>query len=68
MRRKWRNIVKSAPAKLSSVVLDFVYGEPLPQPEVVEGDTETAWQRWLDAVSDADAGADFEPTRPMAMH
>jgi len=53
---------------VSTVLLDFVFGEPLPQPEVVEDDTEKAWQEWLDAIADQQAGATFEDTRPMRMH
>jgi hypothetical protein len=33
------------------VLLDFVFGEPIPQPEVVTQDTEQAWQAWLDAMT-----------------
>ena len=60
--------------KVSNVLLDFIFGEPIPQPEVIEQDTEKAWQAWLDAIvardaaSDKDAGGDaFMRTVPMPL-
>lgn len=60
--------------KVSNVLLDFIFGEPIPQPEVIEQDTEKAWQAWLDAVTTGDATSDmdrneeaFERTVPMSM-
>ncbi len=60
--------------KVSNVLLDFIFGEPIPQPEVIEQDTEKAWQAWLDAITARDAASDkdrdddvFERTVPMAM-
>ena len=60
--------------KVSNVLLDFIFGEPIPQPEVIEQDTEKAWQAWLDVISARDAASDkgrgddvFERTVPMAM-
>lgn len=56
--------------RVSTVLLDFVFGEPIPQPVVIEQDTERAWQEWLDATTERDAqhhNDDFAPTMPM-MH
>ncbi len=60
--------------KVSNVLLDFIFGEPIPQPEVIEQDTEKAWQAWLDAIRNRDAARDkgqdddaFERTVPMSM-
>lgn len=57
--------------KVSNVLLDFVFGEPIPQPEVVTQDTEQAWQAWLDAMTAyADEKEDkdgFARTMPMLM-
>jgi len=52
---------------ISTVLLDFVFGEPLPQPVVIEEDTAEAWQKWLNAVSDLECVVEFEPTKPMPM-
>lgn len=52
---------------VSTVLLDFVFGEPLPQPEVIEQDTEKAWLEWLDAIADQESMAEFADTRPMRM-
>lgn len=57
--------------RVSTVLLDFVFGEPIPQPVVIEQDTEQAWQEWLDAITERDAQHDkdsFERTVPMLMH
>lgn len=60
--------------KVSNVLLDFVFGEPLAQPEVVAQDTEQAWQAWLDAMAACETetetvGKDgFARTMPMLMH
>ena len=56
--------------KVSTVLLDFVFGEPIPQPVVIEQDTEQAWQEWLDAMSERDIELNkdsFARTVPMAM-
>lgn len=60
--------------KVSNVLLDFIFGEPIPQPEVIEQDTEKAWQAWLDAVTARDATVDrdrddeaFARTVPMSI-
>lgn len=60
--------------KVSNVLLDFIFGEPIPQPEVIEQDTEQAWQAWLAAMIARDAaskkeGVDepFERTVPMSL-
>jgi len=60
-------IAPSPPASrgASAVLLDFVFGDPLPQPDVVEHDSEQAWQDWLDAKARQDGGKEFEDTRPM---
>ena len=47
--------------KVSDVLLDFIFGEPIPQPEVIEQDTEKAWQAWLDAIVARDAVNDKDP-------
>ena len=54
--------------KVSTVLLDFVFGEPLPVPEVIEDDTASAWQTWPYAVANRDASQEFETTRPMVVH
>ncbi len=54
--------------KVSTVLLDFVYGEPLPAPEMVEDNAPGAWQQWLDAVARQESVPEFEPTRPMLVH
>ena len=60
--------------KVSNVLLDFIFGEPIPQPEVIEQDTEQAWQAWLDAMIARDAVSEkarvddtFERTVPMSL-
>ncbi|HQX61457.1 MAG: hypothetical protein KBF63_15270 [Rhodoferax sp.] len=56
--------------KVSTVLLDFVFGEPIPQPVVIEQDTEQAWQEWLDAMTERDIELNkdsFARTVPMAM-
>jgi len=60
--------------RVSNVLIDFIFGEPNAQPEVIEEDTETAWQAWLDAMTARDAAGDdgrddngFEGTRPMSL-
>ncbi len=52
--------------KVSTVLLDFVFGEPLP--EVIGDDTASAWQTWLGAVANRDVSQEFETTRPMVLH
>jgi hypothetical protein len=52
---------------VSAVLLDFVFGEPLPQPEVVEQDSEQAWQEWLDAKARQEDVIEFEDTHPMGL-
>jgi hypothetical protein len=51
MRMNVREIMSEKARKVSNVLLDFVFGEPIPQPEVVTQDTEQAWQAWLDAMT-----------------
>lgn len=56
--------------KVSTVLLDFIFGEPIAQPEVIEQDTEQAWQAWLDAIANrgrAQVDEKFESTVPMAL-
>ena len=56
--------------KVSTVLLYFVFGEPIPQPVVIEQDTEQAWQEWLDAMTERDIELNkdsFARTVPMAM-
>ena len=67
MQLKWRNRMKKSPRNVSTVLLDLVFGEPLPVPEVVVDDSAEAWQRWLNAVADQEAQVEFEPTRPQAL-
>jgi len=64
MQLKWRERVQSTPRNVSAVLLDFVFGDPLPVPEVVVEDSAEAWQRWLNAVADQEAIVEFEPTQP----
>jgi len=65
---KWRKKMQTPSRKVSTVLLDFVFGEPLPVPEVIEDDTASAWQNWLDAVARQETSLDFEPTMPMVLH
>ncbi len=78
MRNKHPSAQEPKARDVSSVLLDFIFGEPMPQPEVSEHDDEKAWQAWLDAkaAQDADdafedtehdAGAQFEDTKPDAL-
>ena len=48
----------------SGMLPDFVTGDRLPQPEVIERDSAEAWQQWLDAVAELECVAEFEPTHP----
>ena len=66
MTNKWRPGTNPPGRSVSAVLLDFVFGEPLPQPEVVEHDSEQAWQEWLDAKATQEAVSEFEDTVPMA--
>lgn len=61
----WRSKDKTQARSVSEALLDFVFGEPLPQPEVVERDDETAWQDWLNAMADQEAVIEFEDTQRM---
>lgn len=68
MPNKRSTIDPQAPQRsVSAVLLDFVFGEPLPQPEVVEHDSEQAWQEWLHAKARQDAVVEFEDTEPMTV-
>ncbi len=60
--------METQPRSVSTVLLDFMFGEPLPQPEVVEQDTEIAWQNWLDAMADQEVVIEFEDTIPTDLH
>ncbi len=60
--------MKTAPRTVSATVLDFMFGEPLPVPEVVVEDSAEAWQQWLNAVADQKAVVDFEPTQPQVLN
>lgn len=66
MPDKPASVQKPAARSVSAVLLDFVFGEPMPQPDVVEQDNEQAWQEWLDAKARQDRAADFEDTQPMS--
>ncbi len=57
---------KAGGRSVSAVLLDLVFGEPVPQPEVTEHDDEQGWQHWLDAKARQEAVVDFEDTQPMA--
>lgn len=65
MRWIWQKRKASPPRDVSTVVLDLVFGQPLPVPEVVVEDSAEAWQQWLNAVADQEATVDFEPTQPL---
>jgi len=65
MERKWRFSNRKQARSVSAVLLDFVFGESLPQPDVVERDDEMAWQDWLNAMADQEAVIEFEDTRPL---
>ncbi len=65
MNNKWRSGAKPPGRGVSAVLLDFVFGEPVPQPEVIEHDSEQAWQEWLDARAKQEMVVEFEDTQPM---
>jgi hypothetical protein len=65
MRWLWRKRHAAPPRDVSTVVLDLVFGQPLPVPEVVVEDSAEAWQQWLNAAADQEATVDFEPTQPL---
>jgi hypothetical protein len=45
----------SAPIKdLLSNVVDYIFGDPIPAPEVIESDPATTWGLWEDAVKKLD--------------
>lgn len=67
MPNKGKSTNHSPERSVSAVLLDFVFGEPVPQPEVVEHDSEQAWQEWLDAKARQEAVVEFEDTVPMAV-
>jgi hypothetical protein len=67
MPDKWRTSPDSQGRSVSAVLLDFVFGEPLPQPDVVEHDSEIAWQEWLDAKARQDKVIAFEDTLPTSL-
>lgn len=58
---------KAKARNVSTALLDFVFGEPLPQPEVVERNDEQGWQAWLAAKQHQGSVVDFEDTRPTAL-
>ena len=64
MAIKWRSTEKNQGRGVSALLLDFVFGDPMPQPEVVVRDDEPAWQDWLNALADQQAVVAFEDTRP----
>ena len=66
MQSKQGTTDKSVVRSASTVLLDFVFGEPLPQPEVTERNDEQGWLAWLAAKKHQDTVVDFEDTRPMA--
>lgn len=68
MRWLWRKRNTAPPRDVSTVVLDLVFGQPLPVPEVVVEDSAEAWQQWLNAVADQEAAVDFEPTQPLHLN
>ena len=67
METKWRSNKKEPKRSVSSKLLDFVFGEPLPQPEVLESNDEQAWQDWLNALADKEAVIEFEDTVPSSL-
>lgn len=64
MQSKQRTTEKSKARNVSAVLLDFVFGEPMPQPEVIERNDEQAWEAWLAARKHQDTVVDFEDTQP----
>ncbi len=60
--------METQPRSVSAVLLDFVFGEPLPQPQVIEENSESAWQAWLNAMADQEAVVEFEDTEPLNVH
>ena len=64
---KWRSNESGQVRNVSTLLRDFVFGEPLPQPEVVESNDEQAWQDWLNSMADLEAVIEFEDTVPSAL-
>ena len=52
---------------VATVLLDFVFGDPIPAPEVSEENTDEVWQKWLNAVTDQECVVEFEPTKPTGL-
>jgi hypothetical protein len=48
-----------------SNAVDYIFGDPIPAPEVLEDDPDTAWQKFQDATREIEARADFCDTRPV---
>ena len=68
MRWKRKKRTDALDKTVSTIVLDLVFGEPLPKPEVVELETEQAWQDWLDSMADRAVDDGFVTTQPMRGH
>jgi hypothetical protein len=67
MQSKLGTTQKTKSRSVSVLLLDFVFGEPLPQPEVNERNDEQGWQAWLAACKHQETVVDFEDTVPSAM-
>jgi hypothetical protein len=41
---------------------------PLPSPEVIEGDDESAWSLWEESISFQDSQLEYQETIPLPLH
>ena len=49
---------------LLSDLVDYIFGDPIPAPEVIEDDPVSSWQKWEEAVKEMDDLIEFRLTQP----
>ena len=49
---------------LLSDLADYIFGDPIPAPEVIEDDPVSSWQKWEEAVKEMDDLIEFRLTQP----
>jgi hypothetical protein len=47
-----------------SDLVDYIFGDPIPVPEVVEDDPASSWQKWEEAVKELDEIIEYRVTQP----
>ena len=47
-----------------SDLVDYIFGDPIPVPEVIEDDPVSSWQKWEEAVKELDEIIEFRVTQP----